>query len=186
MAVSGALFALFVAATTFTLLFRAFGTDRLLDTLVAQTPGGATGAATTVLVVVAASAFVLDAFEIVFVIVPIVMPDVLTRAPDAVWLSVLALLALQASFLVPPTGYAVMMARSAIAQSSTTKALTRALAPYLAVQLLLLALVVALPPLAHLGQPVSGGDAAAKTPADDAVARKRFNDMLNIAPPPTE
>ena len=31
MAVSGALFALFVAATTFTLLFRAFGTDRLLD-----------------------------------------------------------------------------------------------------------------------------------------------------------
>jgi tripartite ATP-independent transporter DctM subunit len=186
MAVSGALFALFVAATTFTLLFRAFGTDRLLDTLVAQTPGGATGAAITVLVVFAASAFVLDAFEIVFVIVPIVMPAVLTRAPDAVWISVLALLALQASFLVPPTGYAVMMARSAIAQSSTTKSLARALAPYLAVQLLVLALVVALPPLAHLGRPVGGGDAAAKTPADDAAARKRFNDMLNIAPPPTE
>jgi len=31
MAVSGALFALFVAATTFTLVFRTFGTDRLLD-----------------------------------------------------------------------------------------------------------------------------------------------------------
>ena len=41
------------------------------------------------------------------------MPSILTRAPDAVWISVLALLALQASFLVPPTGYAVMMARSA-------------------------------------------------------------------------
>ena len=76
------------------------------------------GAAITVLVVFALSAFVLDAFEIVFVIVPIVMPPVLTRAPDAVWISVLALLALQASFLVPPTGYAVMMARSAIAQKT--------------------------------------------------------------------
>ena len=42
----------------------------------------------------------------------------LTRAPDAVWISVLALLALQASFLVPPSGYAVMMARSAMAQKT--------------------------------------------------------------------
>ena len=186
MAMSGALFALFVAATTFTLLFRAFGTDHLLDTLVAQTPGGATGAALTVLVVFAACAFVLDAFEIVFVIVPIVMPAVLTRAPDAVWISVLALLALQASFLVPPTGYAVMMARSAVAQRAATGALTRALAPYLAVQLLVLALVVALPPLAHLGRPVSDDSAAVKIPTDDDAARKRFNDMLNIPPPSTE
>ena len=53
MAVSGALFALFVAATTFTLVFRAFGTDRLLDAWVALVPGGATGAAITVLVVFA-------------------------------------------------------------------------------------------------------------------------------------
>ena len=88
MAVSGALFALFVAATTFTLVFRAFGTDRLLDSWVSLVPGGATGAAIAVLVVFALSAFVLDAFEIVFVIVPIVMPSMLTRAPDAVWISV--------------------------------------------------------------------------------------------------
>jgi tripartite ATP-independent transporter DctM subunit len=186
MAVSGALFALFVAATTFTLLFRAFGSDRLLDTLVAHTPGGATGAAVTVLVVFAASAFVLDAFEIVFVIVPIVMPAVLTRAPDAVWISVLALLALQASFLVPPTGYAVMMARSAVAQHAPTKALAGALAPYLAVQLLVLVSVLVLPPLAHLGRPAGNAAPAANIPADDDAARKHFNDMLNIAPPPPE
>src|SRR5882762_10484119 len=49
MAVSGALFALFVAATTFTLLFRAFGSDRLLDAWVGLVPGGSTGAAITVL-----------------------------------------------------------------------------------------------------------------------------------------
>ena len=93
-------------------------------------PGGATGAAITVLVVFALSAFVLDAFEIVFVIVPIVMPSILTRAPDAVWISVLALLALQASFLVPPTGYAVMMARSALRPEDADRPLARALAPY--------------------------------------------------------
>ena len=183
MAVSGALFALFVAATTFTLVFRAFGTDRLLDAWVKLVPGGATGAAITVLVVFALSAFVLDAFEIVFVIVPIVMPPVLTRAPDAIWISVLALLALQASFLVPPTGYAVMMARSAMTQKTAVRPLVRALAPYLAAQLVVLALVVALPNLAHLAQP-NGHDAPpVDTKLDEDAVRQKFNDMLKLPPP---
>jgi tripartite ATP-independent transporter DctM subunit len=185
MAVSGALFALFVAATTFTLVFRAFGSDRLLDAWVSHVPGGATGAAITVLVVFGLSAFVLDAFEIVFVIVPIVMPPVLTRAPDAVWISVLALLALQASFLVPPSGYAVMMARGALADKAPIRQVTRALAPYLAAQLVVLALVVLLPSLAHLAQP-KGADAPPVEKLDDETARKRFNDMLKLPPPPEE
>lgn len=184
MAVSGALFALFVAATTFTLLFRAFGSDRLLDHWITLVPGGATGAAIAVLVVFALSAFVLDAFEIVFVIVPIVMPPVLTRAPDAVWISVLALLALQASFLVPPTGYAVMMARSAMATKTALRPLASALAPYLGVQLVVLVLVVAVPPLAHLAEPAR--PAAPLQQLDDDAARKRFNDMLKLPLPAQE
>ncbi|MBY0318944.1 MAG: TRAP transporter large permease subunit [Reyranella sp.] len=184
MAVSGALFALFVAATTFTLLFRAFGSDRLLDHWITLVPGGATGAAIAVLVVFALSAFVLDAFEIVFVIVPIVMPPVLTRAPDAVWISVLALLALQASFLVPPTGYAVMMARSAMATKTALRPLASALAPYLGVQLVVLVLVVAVPPLAHLAEPAR--PAAPVQQLDDDAARKRFNDMLKLPLPAQE
>ena len=185
MAVSGALFALFVAATTFTLLFRAFGTDHLLDAWVKLVPGGATGAAITVLVVFALSAFVLDAFEIVFVIVPIVMPSILTRAPDAVWISVLALLALQASFLVPPSGYAVMMARSQMKQKTAIGPLARALAPYIGAQLVVLVLVVLVPRLAHLVEP-KGASALAPAKLDDDAGRKRFNDMLNLPPPSEE
>jgi TRAP-type mannitol/chloroaromatic compound transport system permease large subunit len=136
-----------------------------------------------VLVVFALAAFVLDAFEIVFVIVPIVMPPVLTRAPDAIWISVLALLALQASFLVPPTGYAVMMARSAVGQKAPLRPLARALAPYLGAQLVVLALVVLLPGLAHLAQPKGFDAPPLATKLDDDEARKRFNDMLKIPPP---
>jgi TRAP-type mannitol/chloroaromatic compound transport system permease large subunit len=183
MAVSGALFALFVAATTFTLVFRAFGTDGLLDAWVKLVPFGATGAAIAVLVIFALSAFVLDAFEIVFVIVPIVMPPVLTRAPDAIWISVLALLALQASFLVPPAGYAVMMARSAMKQKTAVRPLVRALVPYLAAQLAVLAIVVAWPGLAHLAQPKGYDASPVETRMDDDTARKKFNDMLNIPAP---
>ena len=164
-------------------VFRTFGTDHLLDAWIKLVPGGATGAAIAVLVVFALSAFVLDAFEIVFVIVPIVMPPVLTRAPDAIWISVLALLALQASFLVPPTGYAVMMARSQMRQKTALPPLVRALAPFIAAQFAVLALVVAVPKLAHIAQPKGHDAPSINTKIDEDEARRKFNDMLKIPAP---
>ena len=125
----------------------------------------------------------LDAFEIVFVIVPIVMPPVLTRAPDAIWISVLALLALQASFLVPPTGYAVMMARSQMRQKTALAPLVRALAPFIAAQFVVLALVVAVPKLAHVAQPKGHDAPSINTKIDEDEARRKFNDMLKIPAP---
>jgi len=109
------------------------------------------------------------------------MPPILTQAPDAIWISVLALLALQASFLVPPSGYAVMMARSAMAQKTGIRPLARALAPYLGAQLIVLVLVVALPGLAHLAQPRGFDASPVTTKIDDDEARKRFNDHAEIA-----
>ena len=95
----------------------------------------------------------------------------------------LALLALQASFLVPPTGYAVMMARSQMRQKAAIKPLVRALAPYLAAQLVVLALVVSLPRLAHLAQPPGAEASPVSTKLNEDEARKRFNDMLKIPAP---
>ncbi|HKW53242.1 MAG TPA: TRAP transporter large permease subunit, partial [Stellaceae bacterium] len=155
MAVTGALFALFVAATTFTLVFRAFDSDRLLEALVNAIPGGGAGAVTAVLLVLGLCAFVLDAFEIILVVIPLLMPALLMREPDAVWVSVLTLLALQASFLIPPFGYAVMMARSATAETGSLRRLTAALLPFLGLQLLVLGLTLAWPPLAHLAEPAA-------------------------------
>ena len=112
-AITGALFALLIAATTFTLMLRLLGTDRLVADWSPAFP------ATTAAVVRSCSpsiglcAFVLDAFEIIFVIVPIVIPPLLVRVADARWVAVLVLLTLQSSFLLPPFGYALMMVRGA-------------------------------------------------------------------------
>ena len=84
LAISGALFALLVAATTFTLVLRVLGTDRLATDLLESAPGGPAGAVLTLLAILAASALVLDAFEIVFVVVPIAMPGALMRAPPRI------------------------------------------------------------------------------------------------------
>src|SRR3984893_18730543 len=177
MAVTGALFALFVAATTFTLVFRAFGTDQLLAMLIDRIPGGATGAASFTLLLLALCAFVLDAFEIILVIIPLVMPPLLIQVADAAWMATLALLTLQGSFLVPPFGYAVMMARTAVAEPMAFPALVRALAPFLGAQLLVVALVVAFPLVTHLAEAA----AASRAARSDADVRKELD---SIMPPP--
>ncbi|MBI3452796.1 MAG: TRAP transporter large permease subunit, partial [Rhodospirillales bacterium] len=182
MAITGALFALFVAATTFTLVFRAFGTDRLLDALIGQIPGGPIGAVAAVLLLLGLCAFVLDAFEIIFVIIPVVMPPLLMRVPDAVWVSALTLFTLQASFLIPPVGYAVMMARTTMAERVPTGALVRALVPFLGAQALVLALTLAFPQLAHLAQPQSTMASRAVPLLSDDDVRREFDSIVPQLP----
>lgn len=167
MATTGALFALLVAATTFTLVFRGFESDRLLAALVDDVPGGPTGAMIAVLALLGLCAFALDAFEIIFVVIPLVMPPLLVRVPDAIWVSTLTLLALQTSFLLPPMGYAIMMARGMAPHPPPALALARALAPFLLAQLCVMALVVAVPRLAHLG---AAPEAAGPKPVDAGTA----------------
>ncbi len=92
MAITGALFGLLAAATTLTLIFRTFGTDKLLDQWITALPGGEIAVTLVVLGIIGLCAFVLDAFEIIFVLVPILIPPLLIRVPDAVWVSTLVLL----------------------------------------------------------------------------------------------
>ena len=178
MGIAGALFALFVGATTFTLVFRALGAEAPIAALIQAIPGGALGTGVATLVLLGLCALVLDAFEIILVIVPLVMPPLLTRVPDAVWLSALTLLALQTSFLLPPFGYAVMTVRTLSAERVSDGAMTRALVPFLAAQLVVLALTVAFPGLTHLAQP---SDAAAP-PRSDAQVRQQLENIVPIAP----
>ena len=153
MATAGALFALLIGATTLTLLLRIYGTDILVSDWITGLPGSERFVVAAVLAVIGLSAVVLDAFEIIFVIVPIVVPPLLIRAPDAVWVAVLVLLSLQASFLLPPFGYALMMARSAMKEVVPLRQVLRSLAPFLAVQAIVLISVFLFPELVHVGTP---------------------------------
>lgn len=149
LATTGVLFALLMAATTFTLVLRMLGTDRLVTAAITTVPGGPLGAAAAGLAIVALSAFVLDAFEIIFVIVPIVAPAMLMRIDDAAWVAMLILLTLQASFLVPPIGYALMLSRGLMRDAPDLRFTLARLAPFLALQAAVIALVLAVPVLAR-------------------------------------
>lgn len=180
-AMTGALLALLIAATTFTLVFRILGSDRLIASWMAAAPGGTLGIVLIGLGIVAVAAFVLDAFEIIFVLIPIIMPPVLMRAEDAVWVAVLALLVLQTSFLLPPLGYALAMTRSSARERAPLSVIARSLAPYLIAQVLIVAAVIAWPALTH----PSGSTLATASPpaASEADIQKRFEQMM---PPPLD
>jgi len=186
MAVTGALFALLLAATMFTLVVRAFGTDRWLATALVQLGMGETGALLVVLAIIAACALVLDAFEMIFVVIPVAMPPLLTLVHDATWVSVLTLLILQASFLAPPFGYAVLMVRNSVRRGLSLNGLSRALLPYLAAQLLVLALVLAWPALIWQRNPstLTANDPGQSPtlPISEDEARRMLERQLPVPP----
>jgi TRAP-type mannitol/chloroaromatic compound transport system permease large subunit len=135
LSLSGALLALLVGATTFSLVFRLWGTDRWIASLVLGSHLSPVVTAALVLLLVALCAWVLDAFEMIFVIIPIVAPLLVVLLGDAQQTAVLLLLVLQLSFLVPPMGYAVMMARSRSGLVNTSIWYSvLALLPYIVVQ----------------------------------------------------
>jgi tripartite ATP-independent transporter DctM subunit len=179
-ALTGALFALLLAATTFTLVLRLLGTADLVGKMVSSIPGGDITAVAIVLAVIGISAFVLDAFEIIFVIVPIVIPPLLIRIADARWVSVLVLLTLQSSFLLPPFGYALMMVRGVLKEPVAFRPFLRALAPFLAAQWLLLLVVLLFPQLTHIGQSAADRTRLPAAPMSDAEYAKRLNEMIKL------
>jgi tripartite ATP-independent transporter DctM subunit len=183
MAITGALFALLIAATTLTLVLRLLGTDRLVGDWLVAMPGSETLVVAVVLALIGLSAFVLDAFEIIFVIVPIVIPPLLVRVADARWVATLVLLTLQTSFLLPPFGYALMMVRGVLKGTVTVGALTRALLPFLLAQWTVLAIVLAVPQLTHLGEKAGDASRAPERPLSKEELNRRIEELL---PPPPD
>ena len=184
MAITGALFALLLAATTFTLVLRLLGTDKLVNNLVAGIPGGDVLPTAIVLAVIGLCAFVLDAFEIIFVVLPIVLPPLLIRVADARWVAVLVLLTLQASFLLPPFGYALMMVRGALKPAAPFRAFLKALAPFLLAQWLLLIVILAFPRLVHFLDNAKGTTRSTVDSISNEELNKRLNEMIVLPPPP--
>jgi tripartite ATP-independent transporter DctM subunit len=183
MAMTGALFALLIAATTLTLVLRLLGTDRLVGDWLIAMPGNEKLVVAVVLAAIGLSAFVLDAFEIIFVIVPIVIPPLLVRVADARWVATLVLLTLQTSFLLPPFGYALMMVRGILKETVAVGALTRALLPFLLAQWTVLAIVLAVPQLTHLGEKAGAGSRAPERALSKEELNRRIDELL---PPPPD
>ena len=106
--VTSMVFFILIGAAIFSLVFRGFGGDTLVESFFEELPGGVFTATLIVMVVIFVLGFILDFIEITFVVVPIVGPVLLAMGLDPVWLGVMIAINLQTSFLTPPFGLSLI------------------------------------------------------------------------------
>jgi len=146
--VSAMVFMILMGASLFSLVFRGFGGDEYVQSLLLNLPGGEVGALLIVMVVLFLLGFILDFIEITYVVIPIVGPVLLAMGLNPVWLGVMIAINLQTSFLTPPFGFSLFYLRGVTPPSVPTTAIYRGVIPFIVIQLSMLALLSLWPSLA--------------------------------------
>lgn len=141
-------FMIFIGASIFSLVFRAYEGDAAVHAFLTQLPGGVFSAMLIIMLLMFLLGFILDFIEITFVVVPIVGPILLSLGVDPVWLGVMIAINLQTSFLTPPFGFALFYLRGVAPKEIQTKHIYRGVAPFIVIQVFALLLIANFPELA--------------------------------------
>jgi TRAP-type mannitol/chloroaromatic compound transport system permease large subunit len=147
-----------IGSSVFTLTFRGVNGDLWVESLLTSLPGGQVGFLIVVNAMVFLLAFFLDYFELAFIVIPLLRPVADKLGIDLVWFGVLLGINMQTSFLHPPFGFALFYFRSVAPARDTIDRITgRVVAPvttgqiywgsvpFVAMQLAMVAAVIAFP-----------------------------------------
>ncbi|MFL6654687.1 MAG: TRAP transporter large permease subunit [Sulfurifustis sp.] len=149
-----------VGSTVFSLTFRGVNGDLWVEHLLTSLPGGALGFLLVVNVLVFLLAFFLDFFELAFIIVPLLAPVAAKLGIDLIWFGVLLGVNMQTSFMHPPFGFALFYLRSVAPAKAyqdkvngkriepmTTGQIYWGAVPFVVIQVIMVAIVIAFPQL---------------------------------------
>ena len=145
---SSFVFVILIGASMFSLVFRGFGGDEMIEHFLGSLPGGLYAALILVMLVIFLWGFFLDYIEIIFVIVPLVGPILIANGADPLWLGILISLNLQTSFLTPPFGFSLFFLRGVAPSSIKTKNMYRGVIPFIGIQVLAILIVGFYPEIA--------------------------------------
>jgi tripartite ATP-independent transporter DctM subunit len=196
-----------MGSTIFSLTFRGVNGDLWVEHLLTGLPGGQLGFLIVVNLLTFVLAFFLDFFELAFIIVPLLAPVADKLGIDLIWFGVLLAVNMQTSFMHPPFGFALFYLRSVAPANSyldkitgkstapvTTGQIYWGAVPFVVIQLIMVAVVIAFPALVTAtlqkgtvdpskieiniappehDQPASGGDA----PTGDAPKERSGADQ---------
>jgi tripartite ATP-independent transporter DctM subunit len=147
--VTSMIFLILIGATMFSLVFRGLGGDDMVHRALANLPGGAAGAILVVMLAMFLLGFVMDAFEIIFVVVPIVaVPLLALHKVDPIWLGIMMAMNLQTSYMHPPLGPTLFFLRGVAPPEITTKDIYLGIIPFVVIQLFALVVLWYVPELA--------------------------------------
>ncbi|UYO94436.1 TRAP transporter large permease [Pollutimonas sp. M17] len=147
-----------IGSTVFGLTFRGVSGDLWVEHLLIGLPGGEMGFLIVVSLMTFVLAFFLDFFELAFIIVPLLGPVADKMGIDLIWFGVLLAVNMQTSFMHPPFGFALFYLRSVAPKEDykdrvtgktiakvTTGQIYWGSVPFIIIQLLMVALVLAFP-----------------------------------------
>lgn len=146
--ISSMVFMILIGASVFSLVFRGFEGDEMVQSFLSDLPGGTFGALFLVMLVMFLLGFVLDFIEITFVVIPIVGPILLAMGIDPIWLGILIAINLQTSFLTPPFGFALFYLRGVAPPSVRTMDIYLGVMPFILIQIVVMGLIAWWPQLA--------------------------------------
>ena len=145
---SSFVFVILIGASMFSLVFRGFNGDELIEHALGGLPGGQVGALIIVMLAIFVLGFFLDYIEIIFVIVPLVGPVLIANGADPLWLGIMISLNLQTSFLTPPFGFSLFFLRGVAPPEIQTKNIYRGVIPYIGIQVIAIIVVGFIPEIA--------------------------------------
>ena len=145
---SSFVFVILIGASMFSLVFRGFGGDEMIEHFLGNLPGGLYAALILVMIVIFLLGFFLDYIEIIFVIVPLVGPILIANGADPLWLGILISLNLQTSFLTPPFGFSLFFLRGVAPDSIQTRNMYKGVIPFIGIQILAILIVGFYPEIA--------------------------------------
>ena len=146
--ITSMVFLILVGASMFSLVFRGFGGDDLIEGLLGELPGGLFVAMVVVMAAIFLLGFFLDFIEIIFVVVPIVGPSLIALGIDPLVLGIMIGINLQTSFLTPPFGFALFYLRGAAPDEIKTIDIYRGVIPFVVIQLLAICILALFPMIA--------------------------------------
>ena len=133
--ITSMIFMILIGASLFSLVFRGFGGDQLIEQFLANLPGGEVGAFVTVMLVMFLMGFFLDFIEIIFIMVPLVGPPLIGMGFDPIWLGIMIAVNLQTSFLTPPFGFSLFYLRGVAPPEVRTNDIYLGVLPFIGLQL---------------------------------------------------
>lgn len=137
-----------IAAVFFSKIYLGLGAGAIVSDLVAEFELSGR----IVIVMMLATFFVLgmflDDFAIMFITIPLFLPIVRDLGFDPIWFATLFVLSMQTAYLTPPFGYNLFYMRSVAPKEVTIYDIYWAALPFIGLQLIGLALVVAFPQIA--------------------------------------
>ena len=145
--ITSMIFVILFGASVFAIVFRQMGGDALVQEFLVAMPGGATGAMITVMIIMFVLGFILDTFEIIFIVLPITAPTLLMLGIDPIWLGVMVGVNLQTSFLTPPFGFSLFYLRGVAPNSVSTGQIYRGAVPFVILQIIAIAILFIFPGL---------------------------------------